>query len=101
MKNAPAKKAMKSKAEPSVFLGYPDHVIVTGRFSSRDASIGDDCKTAPQVGDIAKLFVDDPMRIEEGEDLVCKVLAVDTDQDGDFSNITLQLHGGWRIAISH
>jgi hypothetical protein len=101
MKKVPAKKAKKSKGEPSLFLGYPDHVIVTGRFSSTDDSIDDDFKMTPRVGDTARLFVDDPMRDEAGDDFVCKVLAVNTDQGGDFTNITLQLHNGWRIAISH
>jgi hypothetical protein len=94
-------KKSKSKGEPRLFLGYPDHVIVTGKFSSADDSIDEEYRTPPRIGEIVRLIVDDPMRAEEGEDLVCKVLAVDSEHGGDFTNITFQLHGGWRIAISH
>ena len=91
----------KTKGEPSLFLGFPDRVIVSGRFSSTDESIDDEDQTTPQVGDVARLFMDDPKRCEGGKDLFCKVLAVNTEQDGDITNITLQLHRDWRIAISH
>ncbi len=88
------------KGEPRLFQGYPEHVIVTGTFSSSDDSIDEEFRTPPPVGAIVRLIVDDPMRIEEGNDLVCKVLSVDSQQDGEATNITFQLHGGGRIAIS-
>jgi hypothetical protein len=102
MKKVPRKKAKRTKPkhEPRLFLGYPDHVIMTGTFSSTDDSIDQENRTPPRAGDIVYLSVDDPGRDEEGGDLPFKVLAVNTEKNGGDTNLKLELHGDYRIAMS-
>ena len=94
-------KKSKPKREPPVFLSYPDHVIMTGNFAFADDSIDEEFRKPPRVGAVVRLLVDDPMRIEEAGEIAFKVLAVDTKAKSGSTKLRLQLHGDYRIAISH
>lgn len=94
-------KKSKPKGEPHLFLSYPDHVIMTGNFAFADDSIDEEFRKPPRVGRIVKLVVDDPMRAEEEGDIAFKVLAVDTNTKSGRTKLKLELHGDYRVAMSH